>query len=273
MCAFKLTGCERNPNVDPITSRQVVIFFNAKSISTTSVKSTADEVENSIKSLQLFGVDDKNNVIQSFPIIENPSPNGTTLTLSRNIKSLYAIANPSSVWEQATSNVSELMNLTCDYTNTPQSPFLMGGKVDVYGYNVNIELIRSIAKIVVNGVDGFEVQSVTVKNTPSKGFVFAQTPLTIPSSGKVNYPETANTTLYVAENIRQNPTTLTVKGIIDGKTIEKDVEFYVGGTLVNIERNKCYQVTIAPMSEQDCNISISIVDWVEVDVDTHYFEY
>ena len=212
------------------------------------------------------------NVVKSFPVIDNPPLTGLTLTISKYITSFYAIANPSAILETATpANVSDVMALTGDFTNAPQSPFLMGGHANVKESNVHIELVRAIAKITVSGEDGFDVQSVTVKNTPAEGFVFAQSTLTAPSSDRVDYPENSATTIYVAENSGQNPTTLTVKGTYYGRPSEVDVHFVMNGELVDLVRNTSYSIVIGSIA-QDYYIKVSIRDWDDQEIDRHYFD-
>ena len=265
-----LPGCRKHKHHEPV--REVAIFFSTKQITGSLLKSTASEEENVISRVVMWGVDDKNNVVHTFPVRENPPLNGWLLSIPKNIILLYAIANPSSALEAANpSNVSDLTALTGDFTNAPASPLLMGGKANVNGYNVNIELVRSVAKIEVTGENGFEVQSVTVKNTPAKGFVFAQPTLTVPSSERVNYPENSNTILYVAENSKQNPTTLIVKGAYAGTTYDVNVSFIMNGTLVDVVRNTCYSIGVGP-NGQDQNITFTIREWDDVDIDKHYFD-
>ena len=271
LLGFIFSGCRRKPDVGD--ERQAVIFFLTRSLAASSSKSSATEEEKLIKKIKMFGVDENNNVIRSFDVIENPSlTNGIRYVFSSSVKSLYAIANPSDALVAANpSNVSDLLALTDDFTNAPESPFLMSGRAAVTSYTVNIEMVRSIAKVVVTGEDGFKVQSVTVKNTPTRGFVFAQPSLTIPSSGRVNYPENVNTTLYVAENSRQNQTTLTVKGTVNDKPLEVDVLFTVNQTLVDIVRNTVYSIFISSRN-QFLDVNITIRDWDDVEIDRIYFD-
>ena len=264
-----LSGC-RHPK-HPELEREVAIFFSTKQMSGSLLKSTASEEENFIKRVVMFGVDNQNNVVQTFPVRENPPLDGWMLSIPKDIALLYAIANPSSALEVANpSNVSDLTALTDDFTNAPVSPFLMGGKASVNAYNVNIELVRSVAKIEVIGEKGFEVQSVTVKNTPAKGFVFVQPTLTVPSSERVNYPENNNTIVYVAENSKQNPTTLIVKGVYAGTIYQVNVSFIMNEALVDIVRNTCYTVGVGPTGPEDQNITFTIREWDDIDIDKHY---
>ena len=267
---LSLLGC--NPNINPEQHRQVMIFFSARSSSVSLLKSTANDAENIIAKIKLFGVDDQGKIVESFPVMDNPSSTGLKLTIPKYITSFYAIANPCAILETSVpANISDVMALTGDFTNAPQSPFLMGGRADVKEYSVNIELVRSVAKIMVSGEDGFEIQSVTVKNTPAKGFVFAQSALTTPSTDRVDYPETDAATIYVAENSRQSPTTLTVNGAFNGKLYEVNVNFEMNGKHVDVIRNTSYSIVIGSIA-QDYYIKVSIRDWDDQEIDRHYFD-
>ena len=272
---FVLSGCRYKPDTPIEPNRRIVVFFSTKLLSNSSVKSTATPDEDIISKVILFGVSAQGSVVEKYPVVVNPSVYGIQLTVSGEVKSLYAIVNPSETLAAANpSTVVDLLALTEDFTNAPVSPFLMGGKAEVNGYNVNVELVRSVAKIVVSGADGFQVQSVEVKNTPAKGYVYAQTTLTVPSSSKVNYPENSNATVYVAENSKQNPITLTVKGMVNGKPSEVNIAFLIDGELVDILRNTAYSVVIGSQNQgtTDVNITITIREWDDEEIDKHYFD-
>jgi len=268
-----LSGCRTHKN--PEQDRRIVVSFSIKSLSNVVSSSTSDE--DAISKVILFGVSAKGAVLGKHLITINNSLEGIPLTISQEVKSLYTIANPSVTLQSVNPlTVSDLMTLTDDITYAPVSPFLMSGKTDVNVDNsINIELVRFVAKIVVVGEDGFQIQSVTVKNTPSKGFVFTQPTLSLPaSSGKVDYMDITNSTIYVAENSRQNPTTLIVKGTMAGIPVgEIAVNFVKNGQTIDIERNTCYKATIMPDPEHNADISINIVGWDDVDLDPTYFEY
>ena len=268
-------GCKHD---EVIQNRYVTVFFSPRSqFGDSFIKSTASEAETLITKIIMYGTDEHGNIVETFPVMDEPSLSGIQLSISMDTKSLYAIANPSANVQAANpSTVSDLMNLTGDFSNPPQSPFLMSGMADVIGNTANIELIRAVAKIVVNGDDEFQIISVTVKNTPDKGFVFPQSSFVIPPTAiRKYYPaNTTSTTVYVAENIVENPTTLTVKGLFENyPEISVNIDFKVDKKAVPIERNKCYQVKISPSPEQNCTVSITISEWDDVEVDTHYFEY
>ena len=270
LCGVILGGCRRK-TIEEVP-RHVAIFLSTRSLADVSLKSTASAEESLINKLKLFGVDNQGNIVESIPVIHNP-PQTVLRTISPKVGSLYAIANPSADMEDANpTNVSDLMSMTGDFSTAPQSPFLMSGIAVVGGYNVNVEMVRSVAKIVVIGEDGFIVQSVAVRNTPETGFVFRPPTLTAPSSARVNYPETTQKTVYVAENTTQSPTRLIVKGTFEGRPNEVNVNFTVDGRLVNIIRNTSYSVAIGMTTPQDCNITITISDWDDQEIDKHYFD-
>jgi len=271
--ALIISGCSGKPNAEQ--DRMLVVSFSIKSLTTTDMKSATTSDEEVISKVILFGVNNQDAVIEKRLVTINTSLEGFQLTISQDVKLLYAIANPSETHLSAKpSTVSDLLVLTDDFTNAPVSPFLMSGKANINGNNINIALVRSVAKIVVIGEDGFQVQSVTVKDTPSKGFVFAQTTLSVPpSSNRVDYTDISNSTIYVAENSKQNPTTLIVKGTVAGVPVkEKIFTFEKNGQPIDIERNFCYKATIS-FDGQNADISFNIVEWNDIDLDPLYFEY
>jgi len=260
---FVFFGCGSKPD-NSENDRQVIVSFSVRSLSDVRSNSTPDE--NAISKVILFGVDNKGSVVEKYPLTVNSSLSGMQLTISEQVKSLYAIANSSVSYEAA--NLSSLLALTEDFSNASVSPFLMSGKADVTVNNqVSIELIRSIAKVVISCGEGFLFQSVEVKNTPAKGYVFGQTTLSVPpSSIRINYSANSETTVYVAENSKQNPTTLIVKGTVDGKATEVSINFLSDGGLVDIVRNTCYWVNVA-LNGHDADISIDIREWDNVVID------
>ena len=265
-----LAGC-KGPN--EITPREVDISFSIRSLSSSQTGLTENPDENVISKIVMFGVDDQGVVVEIYPAVNVSSTAKITQIISDDVKSLYAIANPSNALAAKTpSSLTEVKALTADFTTAPQSPFLMSGNANVNGNTVDIELVRCVAKVVVSGVNGFDVKSVTVMSTPDQGYVFALASLSVPSTVRVNYPESQKQTVYVAENTTQKPTELNVKGTFKGESIQKAVSFEMDGKLVNIERNKCYLISVTQEPGQDCDISISIVDWEEVELDPQYFD-
>ena len=269
LCVCIFAGCRKDPKPPKdITDRDrtVVVFFSTKSATSSILKATSDE--DKISKIILFGVDDLNNVVETYAPINNPPLTGTKLTISPKVKMLYAIANPSDGLEAATpSTVSGLMNLIGDFTDAPQSPFLMSGNASASGYNVNIELIRAVAKISITGTNDFRVETVTVTNTPNQGYVFRRAPFSIPAShAKVGYPAIASTDpiLYVAENTGNSPTQFTVTGTFQGSPASYTIVLESGVQKNDIVRNTWYRVGITPITESECDITITVPEWNDV---------
>ena len=239
---FIMTGCKHDPQDDPEADRLIEVSFSTRSLSGSLLKSAANPAEDLIGKIILFGVNDQNQVVKTFPVLVT----GGTLTIPRKVQTLYAIANPSPAMEAATpSSVSDLTNMIGDFTNAPQSPFLMSGKRVVSGNSVNIELIRAVAKIDIICINGFQIETVTVMNTAAKGYVFNRETLSIPTLDVVTYSFSGNNpSIYVAESSKQKPVQIVVTGKIQGKqksltfTLTKDEQD------IDIIRNTRYQVTI-----------------------------
>jgi len=263
LCSLVLAGCKgvKPPEMAP---RQVVIYLSAKALSDIELKSTASQDEDKISKIILFGVDDKLKVVETFQAIPNPSLAGEPLTITKQeVKSLYVIANPSASLEGANpSTVSELMNLTGDFSTAPAPPFLMGGKGDIIGDKANIELVRAVAKIVFTGKDGFEIEKVTVQKTPNKGFVFTQTTFSVPtSSGKAEYKDIASATFYVAESTGKDPVEFKVTGTFEGKSATYTITLSNNKQPIDIVRNTHYLMNIKPITEDICDVTINILEW------------
>ena len=242
-CHFVMIGCEHDPKDNPELDHMIEVSFTTRPLSGSSLKSAANPAEDLIEKIILFGVDEQNVVVQTFLI--NPPLSGKQLVIPRKIKSLYAIANPSPAMEAA-SSVSDLTNMVGDFTNAPQSPFLMSGKSSVSGNSVNIELIRVVAKINIIGENGFQITSVTVMNTAAKGYIFSRETLPAPSSANmVDYTVNNNpSTIYIAENSRSNPIQFIVSGQLQGKPKSHFFTLERGGQNIDILRNTSYQVSI-----------------------------
>ena len=248
---FKLEGCLYNydPNDDPEADRAIVINFTAKSLSGSLLKSSATPEENLINHIILFGIDKDGYIVQTFPDV---NISGQQLTISRNIKSLYAIANPpADIQAEELLTVADLMAMTCNYTSAPQSPFLMSGKaeVDVNNASVFVEFVRGVAKINITGKNNFQIKSVTVTNTPAKGYVFKREPLSpLPERTIYNYSAINSSTysFYVAENSGLSPTQFVVTGQFEEQQEVHTIELKVEGESVNILRNNNYEVGIVP---------------------------
>ena len=246
LCHFVMTGCEHDPQNDPEADRMVEVSFTTRSLSGSLLKSAANPAEDLIEKIILFGVNEQNEVVQTFPVLVNPPLSGKPLTISRKVKSLYAIANPSTAMEAATlSSVSDIMGMVGDFTNAPRSPFLMSGKSNVSGNSVNIELIRAVAKINITGKNGFQITSVTVMNTAAKVYVFNRETLSIPGSvNMVNYPAVNSSSIYIAENSKLNPVQFVVTGQLQGEQKNHSFTLESGGQNIDIVRNTSYQVSI-----------------------------
>ena len=243
---FIMTGCKHDPNDDPEPDCLVEVSFTAKPLSGSLLKSAANPSEDLIGKIILFGVNEQNEVVQTFPVLLNPPLFGKTLVISRKVKSLYAIANPTPAMEAATlSSVSDLISMIGNFTNAPQSPFLMSGKSNVSGNSVNIELIRTVAKIDIIGKNGFLITTVTVMNTAAKGYVFNRETLSIPTSGITTYSYSGNSpSIYIAENSKLNPVQFVVTGQFQGKQESHTFTLTSGGQNIDIVRNTSYLVSI-----------------------------
>ena len=269
-----LAGCEHDPKDSPEPERFVTINFSTETQSISMLKSAASSEENAITKIILFGVDDQDNIIERYATRVNPSLTGQ-LTISMKVKTLYAIANPSPDMEAASpSFVSDLMNMVVDFTNLPSSPFLMSGSGTVDNGSVNIQLIRAVAKIEFTSKNGFTIDAVTVMNTPNKGYVFEPAIFSVPYSATlVNHSNIevsgSYTVLYIAESASENPPQFVVTGQFEGKTANYTFALKSGKQNIDIERNSHYQVGIIPITESECEITISnLPEWSDVTTDT-----
>ena len=271
-----LTGCNKQaPQEEPEFDRQVTINFNVKP-SSSALKSAGTTEEDAIDEITIYGVNVSGNVISTFPNVAISSTGQATLTLTSSVVSLYAIANSKTdMASQPKTTVAELEAMTCDYTNAPESPFVMSGNdkgtLERFTNTASIEMIRSIAKIVVSGGSGgYVVDKIQVNNPRDEGFVFSQSSFGIPSTSftLTSYPEIASSICYVPENTTASPTTLTVNGKYNGTAIAPLTVHFTqgGGTPIPIERNKCYTVNIKPIGD-DFDITITIKEWDDVTVD------
>jgi len=231
-----------------------VIFFTTGSLSGSLLKSQASNQENLITEVKLYGAEENGNITDYQSLVPNNS--GTPITISRKIKTLYAIANPINI--ASVSTVSALMELTADFTNAPKSPFLMSGKAEVnrngLSTSVNIVLVRAIAKIEIEIIDinnEFAIESIVVKNTRAKGYVFERETLSVSSFSLKDYtytnPLPKKFDVYVAENTLITPTQIFVTGKYQGETITHNFTVKgknAQGQDVGIIRNRCYPVKI-----------------------------
>jgi len=268
LVAFVFTGCRHDEPKDDL--RLVTINLLTESLSSSVLKSQANDAENKIQKIKFFGVDEKSVIVESW--VEQYASPIVQRTISKNVMSFYAIANPSTDLEAATpSSVTDLMNLTGNFTTAPVSPFLMGGIGDVIGDKVNIELIRVVAKIEVIGKNDFQIETVAVSNTPKKGYVFKQGTLSVPTSDRVNYSSVTSLTptLYVAESIAHNPARFDITGQYEGKQAKYTITLKSEGQEIDIVRNTHYQVSVMPITDKVCEITVGIPEWVTKITDDH----
>ena len=252
-------------------AQPVTVRFSVDPLSDPQVRSVASTAENALRRIAVIGVNADNEVEQVYPIIENPGESDVALTVSNRVTALYAIANPSEEMIGGLEEVVNPLDLVSDFGEMPQSPFLMGGNSPVTGQAVAIELFRAIAKIKVSGVNGFTVNSLTVLNTPDKGYVFGRQATTVPEGAAyVGYEELSGRTVYVAENTTVQPTRLLVKGTYKNEETAYTISLTDNGVPLGIKRNTCYEVTVNPVTESECEISVSIPEWEDVQADDNY---
>jgi len=285
VCGFVLAGCKNEPTVAPDGDRQIVVFFSAQSVSASLLKAAGD-IDETISKVILFGVDGQDVVAIDDPILEgtdldNALDAGTEVTLSKRIKWLYAVANPSDDLETALgttppSTLGDLLALTDDFTEAPDpSSLLMGGKgqINPTAKSVKIDLLRAVAKVEIIGLNLFEITSVQVTKTPDKGYVFEQSPFSIPDNTPVNYTKVESPDdmiFYVAENELPG-TEFVVTGTFDSKQATYTIKtLKVEGVSHNIVRNTYYKIGLSPLTEDNFTVTIEITDWTPVEVDDQY---
>ena len=232
---FGLTCCNRETYDEP--DRTVSINFQIGSM----LKSVASAAEDKINKIILYAVDDQNQV-KKYEVAQT----GTTLTISKKVKTFYAIANPTTAMENLTS-VTAIQNLTCDFSSVPQSPFVMSGKSDLAGSsNINIQLVRMVAKINIIAPSDFQVETLKV-NTHKSGFVFERTPFAVPTFATVSYNfSNISSPVYIVENSGQNNRTeLVITGKYQGNpSITHTFNIKEKDQFVNIIRNTSYDVEL-----------------------------
>ncbi|MDR1171195.1 MAG: hypothetical protein LBL24_01945 [Bacteroidales bacterium] len=278
LCACIFAGCSKEPKD---TSEQqadcrVTVILSAASDSKSLLKSDASVAEEDIDRLMIFGVNASDGIDSIYIISDPPANNIVPITVSRKVKSLYAIANHSVAMEALTpASVADLLAITGDFSAAPQSPFLMGGNGNIIAaggnYTASVQLIRAVAKIAVIGKNDFTIETVTVKETPDQGYVFKTEPLSVPAATRINYNPVASAdpVLYVAENSSETPTQFLVTGTFDSKPASYTVELKKDGQFVDIVRNTFYKVHITPITEDECAVTFSIPDWDDEDTDDH----
>jgi len=294
-CGLVFAGCKQDPIIENEDNQQIVVFFSSNSILTSKVKSAATPTEGIINKVVLFGFDATNNFVpDSKWIIGNPDlVAGEELILKRKVKTIWAIANPTTAMENLNpANVAALTTQTASYpaNGRPASPFLMSGKGTVNSYSANIKLFFAVAKVEIIPT-GFNISAVEVQNTLNQVFVFDDnlfngTPLLTPvvpsGSGVSRVTYTSPTPLpqplvfYVAENnatSTANSTKFVVNGSIDGVAIVPyTIELKMNNQIIPIKRNTRYTVTISPVSQSMGNVTVSIPEWEDGDNDDQVFK-
>ena len=277
---FSSAGCNKEVINDDEETRSIVVFFTTQTHSL--LKSIANHDEEMIEEVLLFGVDADNKVLQDFKV-KKPSSDGERINhVFREVKSFYTIANPpealsKAIEEKKPQTLSDLEKMTCNFSSAPKSPFLMSGKGDVNSFSATIELVRAVAKVKISSNSDFTIQSVTVYDTPSKGYVFKQKSLSVPESAEpIKYTTVYSTvdspddiTLYVAENNILKPTKFVVTGTLDDDSREYTVELKKNGQNIDIVRNAYYHINVEPISESEVSITISSPEWNDVSTDPH----
>ncbi len=269
-CVALAASCSKDATSTTETSQTVAVQISAKSLSDASTRSEASAEEMKISSVNLFAVDANGYVVKAYPTIENPAST-VTLVVDNAASQIVAIANSSEGFCPDIANVAtlaEIKALTFDASSEVVAPYGMFGNGSISGSAVEVELIRSVAKIEVVGDNGFEVNTVTVKNTPSMGYVAAQSLVEVPSEAEyVSYEKGDDAIAYVAESTSENPVEILVEGTINGTDAYYTVNVENNGEALDIERNTCYQLTIAPITSTECSVSVVIPEWDDVEAD------
>ena len=273
-----LTGCKHDPIVDNGgDDRLVVVFISANSISS-SLKSTASVDEDDVTEVILFGVDGSDAVVGQPHTIANPSSSGNSLIVPRTVEWFYAIANPSDDMKNPSlfspTTVTDLEELVADFSDAPESPFLMSGIGEVQNYSAVINLVRTIAKIEVIGKNGFVVETVTVLDTPDEGYVFPKDPIEVPLTASPEEYDTFEATkdefnnplnivtFYIPENVKETPTRFKVTGTLDEvEPITYTFELKQNKTGIDIKRNTRYSVGISPINLFEGTIDLEVTEW------------
>ena len=280
LCGLFWTGCTREPK-ETLDEGRIEILFTANT-QASLLKSTPTTAENNVTEIMLIGVDGSGNVVTGgctpasltgADLTAALTVLGTSITVSKRVVTLYAIANPSSSLRTSANSLTTLSGLQ-GLTNSfaapmPASPFMMSGTgtVNHTAKTVAIELIRAVAKIDIrSGTTGFVITSASVQSTPDLGYVFGRTPLVIPTSGmtRVNYGAvtSANPILYAAESPGSaSGTSFNVTGSYDEKTATYNFRLTKLTSYIDIVRNTHYVVNINPVTEATCTITITIADW------------
>lgn len=270
-CGTLFSSCSKDNHLPTAEQQQVTVHFSVNALSDPVVKSAASAAENSLSRILLFGVNADGDIEQVFPAIENPQGQGTMITVPNTVKSIFAVANPTDGMISGIATLSDLTGIIADFRQAPAAPFVMSGSGAINGNTVDLNLTRAVAKINVTGTGDFTVTSVTVGNTPDKGFVFGKDPVAIPASATyVEYDEAAGSVVYVAENTSRNPAKLLVKGIYQGSETAYSITLTENGSPIEVKRNTSYVATINPISETECSVSVDIPEWNDWTTDDTY---
>ena len=247
---FVMAGCGHNPKDDTEPEQLISVNFSTMSmLGEDLLKSAATAEEDLITKIILFGINDEGAVITNIPAFTGVSLSGTQHNisgLSKNVTSLYAIANPSVTMEMANpSNVTDLMAMTGNFVVAPQSPFLMSCISEVNSASINLQFVRTVAKVNITGLPGFVIDSVRVVNTPSVGYVFNRESFSVPTSSKVSYSyPVGNPSIYIAESSLMNPVQFLVKGRYQNKPDSLTFSLTGGSQITDIVRNTYYHVNV-----------------------------
>ena len=267
LCACVLVGCDRDPiNIVEIEEeQQVVVNFSATE---SSLKSPGTPAERLVNDIILFGADATGNLTRYADISGTTT---TTLTISKAVKTFYAIANPTTALRTAAAPVTTLtalQNLTGTYgaATQPGSPFIMSGSVAIDNSTVTINLIRTVAKVNINALNGLVISSVEVQNTPLNVYAFQKSSFAVPA-GMTSY--TGSTSLYVTENVSTSPTRFVVTGTYLSEPANYTITLKQSDANIDIKRNTIYSVDIEPTTTTSCIVSFTVVDWADVNTDPH----
>lgn len=264
-----VSSCQQE-NLQQGHGGELTVKLSVGNLSDPNTRSEASNAEKSITGIALWALNADGVIEEVFPVIKNPQGE-IAIHIANTTKSIVAIANPIQGMAGDADDLEDMKKLLADFTSAPGAPFIMSGISRVNGNVMELELKRAVAKICVKGTNGFEVTSVTVQNTPSRGFVFGDKDLSVPATtAYISYAETATDYTYVSENGTAKPTRLLVKGTYKGEATAYGITLTNNGNTIGILRNTCYQVTINPIIESKCEVSVTIPDWDDVNTDDHY---
>ncbi len=250
------TSCQKNQD-DIIHATQDVTFnFSSKAMSDIRTRSAASAEESTLEDITLYALSSDGKIVQTLQIEDPAQP--TTLAIESRVTNVYALAN---VETNNLLSVADLQALTFDASSMPASPFVFSAHSTLYGSSMNIELIRAIAKVEILGKNGFQVNSITVKNTPNKGFITSSQQNVPADAVMVDYSKYSGTAVYVAESNASEPVKFFVEGMLNGQTTAYTFDLKIDGKNINIMRNTCYQIEVSPISDTECEINVVIPEW------------